>query len=217
MRATFPLKFSLEKVKVSGNSRLKSGKIEDYLKNEIGSNIFSVNLRQKKMILENHRWIKEVDINLVLPDAIQLNVIEEEPAVIWKMSGKLYILNDKGKIIEETIDTAQEKLLVISGESAPKKIKEIKKILSVSPRIASEVSVAKLISNRRWSLKYKNDILIELPEVNAAKAIHLLDKVDKKHGLLSHNISSVDLRLEERMVLKLGKDSNHGPILEEGI
>ncbi len=216
-KALISFGFSLKNIYLKGNFKTSKLELEKYLDFEYDSNIFRFKLKKAKSSIESNPWVKEASIKVILPDTIEIRVIEEEAIALWKNENKIFIVNKSGNIIKETYNLEYENLITVSGDKALGRIKELKSILAYSPNIAKKVSFAKLISNRRWSLKYENNLYIELPEKNPGEAIKLLENVDKKHGLLSHNLSSIDLRIEERMVLKLGKGIISGMSSEKDI
>ena len=60
-----------------------------------------------------------------------------------------------------------------------------------------------MISKRRWALIISNNITIDLPEKNPAEAFKKLDFLDKKFGFLSDKLKIIDLRVKDRMIIKL--------------
>ena len=59
-----------------------------------------------------------------------------------------------------------------------------------------------LVSDRRWDLFLDNGVQVMLPEVNAQKAVTELQETDKESGLLDRDITVVDLRLPDRLVVR---------------
>ena len=56
---------------------------------------------------------------------------------------------------------------------------------------------------RRWNLRLKNGIDVRLPDTNIEQALDTLARVDREKGLLTRDIASVDLRLPDRVTVKL--------------
>ena len=55
----------------------------------------------------------------------------------------------------------------------------------------------------RWDLKLENGVTVRLPEFGEDAAIAEVVALDAEHGLLSRDLAAVDMRLEDRVVVKL--------------
>ena len=59
------------------------------------------------------------------------------------------------------------------------------------------------VAERRWNLKLKNGIDVRLPETNIEGALATLVRLDREKNLLSRDITAVDLRLADRLTVRL--------------
>jgi cell division protein FtsQ len=59
------------------------------------------------------------------------------------------------------------------------------------------------VAGRRWNLRLDNGVDVELPEDDAAGAWHRLAELDKSDAILKRNIQAIDLRLPDRLVVRL--------------
>ena len=62
-----------------------------------------------------------------------------------------------------------------------------------------------LIGERRWNLRLKNGVNVRLPEAGVARALDQLAALDREKNLLARDISLVDLRLPDRVTLRLSE------------
>jgi cell division protein FtsQ len=60
-----------------------------------------------------------------------------------------------------------------------------------------------LISERRWNIVLAEAIEIMLPEKDAAAALARVAEIDEESGLLSRDIAAIDLRLPDKLVVRL--------------
>ena len=143
-------------------------------------------------------------LNLIFPSELKINIYEEEPKFILDNGNFSFLINSQGKKIE-TIDDSKnlyKNLVIISGENVIGKINDLRDILNTSPDLAENITSAKLISNRRWSLVYSYLTTLDLPEKNPEQAFKKLDLLNKRHGILSDNLKKIDLRVKDRMIIK---------------
>jgi cell division protein FtsQ len=69
------------------------------------------------------------------------------------------------------------------------------------------VRAAFLISDRRWDLQLENGISIRLPQDNIDAALADLVKMDEESGLLSRDIVAIDMRLADRVTVRLSDEA----------
>ena len=60
-----------------------------------------------------------------------------------------------------------------------------------------------LVAERRWNLRLTNGIDVRLPETDVAAALDRLVALDRDKKLLSRDITMVDLRLPDRVTVRL--------------
>jgi cell division protein FtsQ len=60
-----------------------------------------------------------------------------------------------------------------------------------------------LVADRRWNLHLNNGIDVRLPDSNVADALDRLVALDRDKKLLSRDITTVDLRLPDRVTVRL--------------
>jgi cell division protein FtsQ len=60
-----------------------------------------------------------------------------------------------------------------------------------------------LVAGRRWNLHLANGIDVRLPETNVEDALDRLVALDRDKRLLSRDITMVDLRLPDRVTVRL--------------
>jgi cell division protein FtsQ len=75
--------------------------------------------------------------------------------------------------------------------------------MAAFPQIAGEVKAYQRVGDRRWDLLLKNGVSLMLPESRIDEALADIANMDSKAGLLSRDIASVDLRLTDRVVVRL--------------
>jgi cell division protein FtsQ len=66
---------------------------------------------------------------------------------------------------------------------------------------------AVLVAERRWNIVLKNGVDIRLPQVDAEQALDTLVELDRDKKLLSRDIAVVDLRLPDRVTVRLSDDA----------
>ena len=89
------------------------------------------------------------------------------------------------------------------GPGAAAKARDFLAILDKHPAIRDQVRASILVGERRWNLRLKNGIDVRLPETDIEGALTTLARLDREKGLLSRDITAVDLRLADRLTVRL--------------
>lgn len=92
--------FTLKTIEIHGNKNIEAKKILELVDNQ--TNIFLLDTELlEKTIIETIPWIKSVTIYKGIPNAIKINIVENEPSIKWITDGKSYLLNDNGFVYAE--------------------------------------------------------------------------------------------------------------------
>jgi cell division protein FtsQ len=75
------------------------------------------------------------------------------------------------------------------------------------PAVRDQMKAAVLVAERRWNVLLNNGIDIRLPEEGADQALATLVKLDHDDKLLTRDIAVVDLRLPDRVSVRLSDDA----------
>jgi cell division septal protein FtsQ len=62
------------------------------------------------------------------------------------------------------------------------------------------------IEQRRWNLIFNNELIVKLPETNIGKSLENLKKLIERDKILKSNIIEVDLRINDRAIIKIDGD-----------
>ena len=74
--------------------------------------------------------------------------------------------------------------------------------LAVAPELARKVKAAVRVGGRRWDIQLENRIDVKLPEADAIAAWVQLSEMQDRHQLLDTNVSVIDLRLSDRIIVR---------------
>ena len=89
------------------------------------------------------------------------------------------------------------------GPGAERQAKDFLAVIDRYPDIRSMLRASVLVAERRWNLRLANGIDVRLPEGNVGQALDRLVALDRDKKLLSRDITMVDLRLPDRVTVRL--------------
>ena len=81
------------------------------------------------------------------------------------------------------------------------------RLLANYPNIRNQTRAIILVGDRRWNLRLTNGMDVRLPETGTEAALATLVKLDSDEQLLSRDITSIDLRLPDRVTVRLSEDA----------
>ncbi len=176
-----------------------------------GTPTLAVNPAQAKAQLETLPWIKSATVERRLPDTIYIHLVERTPVALWQRQGKLVLIDREGDTIPVDKLESYSQFVVLVGDDAPAEAAKLLDMLKTEPDLASHVTAAVRMGGRRWNLKLDRGIEVALPETNPEAAWRQLAKYEKTDGLLQRNIERVDLRLPDRLVVRVIPDPPKKP------
>lgn len=199
----------LEDVVISGRNRTEKQDVIDKLNLQRGANMLKINIYDLKQKLEELPWVGEVLISKkYFPHILNIQIIEKQVHAIWQINEKFYPLDGNGEVINAEFKIT-EPILLIVGDGAPENFKLLMSVLkNEDADYVSRVKVANFISKRRWNLildDIRSGVTVKLPEDNLAEAWKKLVKLDKSKGIFKRKLTILDLRLKDKIVVKLRK------------
>ena len=170
----------------------------------------TINFDEKKHDLEKLPWVRQAIIERKLPNKLKITILEKTPIARWQNKGEYFLLDEEGKTIDDKRYLSEDLILVV-GADAPEHIVDLLSALDQFQDIGMRVRSAKRIENRRWNLRLmdaEKGLEILLPQTDITLALARLDKQNKKDKLLRKNIESIDMRLNDRIIVHPRKTIN---------
>lgn len=157
--------------------------------------------------IEQISWVRTASVRRMLPDTVFIELAERVPAARWQIDGQTVLVDREGKVLRGPDIAAYQHLRRVVGPGAADKVGELFDMLSVEPALFARVKDAVRVRNRRWDIAFDNGVIAMLPEEGASFAWRHLATLDREKGLLGKAIVAVDLRLPEKLVVKMLSDS----------
>lgn len=196
--------FKVKEVNISGHDHVTPAEILDVAGIKGSTSILFVNADETRARLEALPWIASASVRKFYPDRIDISVTERQAFALWQVNGEIKVIARDGiPIAPYSDDSRYLQLPIVVGEGAQARVGEIVDALARLPALRDQVRAAILVAERRWTLKMRNGIDVRLPETGVADALVALMDLDREKKLLSRDITIVDLRLPDRVVVRL--------------
>jgi cell division protein FtsQ len=208
--------FRVRAVEVVGRRRASAKAILAALGVARGTPILEVDPAVAKARLEQVPWVRSASVYRRLPDTLYIDMSEQQPLAFWQHGESLTLIDREGRPIAEPNLAAYARLPVLVGDDAPAHALGFIDMLAIEPQLAGQVTAAVRIGGRRWNVEFKSGISVELPEEDAAGAWRRLAGIERDHRILERRVLMVDLRLPDRIYLRLPPELMPKPVKSRG-
>lgn len=204
-------------VKVEGRETTDRDTILAALGAAPGTPILAVSPTRAKGLLEKLPWVHSAVVERRLPDTLYVRLVERKPLALWQHNGKLELIDREGAVIPVTHLDRFAKLPMVVGEHAASHAAELLDILSTEPDLASRVSAAIRVGDRRWNLRIDNAIDVLLPADSPASAWAQLASLERSTAILKRDVQVIDVRLPDRLVVRVNPEApKEAPTAKKG-
>jgi cell division protein FtsQ len=200
--------FGAKRIIVEGVQHTTDAEITAALKAGPDTMMLGFDTDAAKVRLEAVPWIKHAQVMRLLPSTLQVQIEERVPYAIWQTHGQTYVVDAEGVTLAPALREAYPDLPLIVGDGAPKAAPALYEALKPYGDLKQKMIAAIRVGDRRWTLKLASGLEIMLPDDNVDEALASLTKLDEKRGLLKRDIASVDLRLLDRITVRLREEAD---------
>ncbi len=213
--------FYLDDIIITGRNRTSIQEVETALNLSRGDNILKIDVAAIKQNLEALPWIRDVGVERnFFPNILKIDIKEKEVLAIWQLNERFYPLDMDGYVIEADYRPTQQMLLIVGAGASENILSLLEMIKKNGADFLSRVKVANYISKRGWNLildDIRDGITIKLPEDNTEQAWKKLLKLDETKGILKRKLTIIDLRLKDKVMVKLRKADRKNSVYEHEI
>lgn len=192
----------IDSVRITGQTETSEIAVLNRLELQPEASLAFFDLASARERVETLPWVETATLRKVYPATLKVTIQERKPYVLWQRDQTLSVIDETGRIIADASD-AHTDLIRVVGQGADKRAGEAIRLAETASLIRSRLRAAVLISERRWNLVLDNGVTLMLPQEQPEEALALIAALDAKDGLLSKDITSVDLRLGSRMFVRL--------------
>lgn len=195
--------FRITSVALAGASQLKRDEVLALAGVDSNSSLLCLDPATARARLAGNPWVAEATVLKLYPGRLQIEIKEREPIALWQKAGDVSVIAADGTVLEPYTAARFARLPLVVGMGADAEAKDLLALLAGAPAIAAEVKASVLVARRRWNLHLNNGVEVLLPERDPAAALTLLSELQRDKNLLARDITTVDLRLPDRVTVRL--------------
>ncbi|WP_417416110.1 cell division protein FtsQ/DivIB [Hoeflea sp.] len=199
--------FALEDVHVSGNVETSDIDILQQLGLDGLTSVVAIDAHAAREKLIELPWVIDAQVQKIYPRGLSVRLTEREPVGIWQHGDMLSLIDARGDVIAPLNGARHAELPLYVGLGADRHADELEARLLFYPELRARVKAAIRIADRRWDLRLDNGVTLSLPADDVGAALKRFAEFDGGRDVLSRDITAVDLRLEDRVTLRLSEAS----------
>ena len=201
----FSIKYNylLESFETNTIKRVKKLEITKVINQYLGKSIFLIPLSDISYEIKNLKWVKDVNLSTNLKNKIKVEILEYEPAGLYFFNDQFFYFSKEGKIIDIYNHKLDEDFIIFSGKNVLNHALELLEIINnLNHSDLTSIEEAYYINERRWDLKFTNQIIVFLSEKNIETSLINYIKLIKQlkdSEILS--VKSIDLRNNKKAII----------------
>ena len=157
--------------------------------------------------LKANPWIADATVLKLYPDKLAIDITERSAFALWQDEKRVSVIAEDGAVLEPFVARRFMSLPLVVGKGAETHAKDFLKVVGAYPRIRDQVKAIVFVGERRWNLRLASGLDVRLPEVGVTAALDRLSKLDENEHLLSRDIVAIDLRLPDRITVRLSDEA----------
>ena len=187
----------INKIKVSGLDNIHDKNILLKIKDLNLENIFFLDSKEFKQILNQNTLIEKYKIFKIYPSTIEIQLKKTDFLAKINKNGKEYFVGSNGKFSKS--DHLSFELPYIFGNPEISDFFSFKKIIDDSKISYEQIKNLYFFKSKRWDIELKDDVLIKLPRKHIKEALHSIYKILDDRNIKSFKI--IDARVKNQIIL----------------
>jgi cell division protein FtsQ len=195
--------FNISSIALTGQTQLTREQILAAAGVTGRTSLLFLNADDARIRLKANPWIADATVLKLYPDRLHISVTERKAYALWQKDGRVSVIARDGAVLETYVSAPFARLPMVVGQGAAQRAEEFLALMDRYPAIRDQARAYVLVAERRWNLKLKNGLDVRLPEAQPERAIETLIALDRDKKLLSRDIAAIDLRLADRVTVRL--------------
>jgi cell division protein FtsQ len=198
--------FRITEIVITGNAHLTEGELKSMAGLSDDSNLLRLRGGRICSKLSESPWVRSASVRKEFPGRLLIHINEAEPFALLDMKGKLFIIDDKGTMLEELKDITIPFLPVIS--SNPYKEKEaFQEAISLAKTIKSSALLSRkeqieIISHKPQEMSLNIDgVLVKIGTGEYEEKLARFSDIEQEVENRKIPVDYIDLRFANRVLV----------------
>jgi len=197
----------INKIVFEGNKHLTDGELKAMAGLRDSDNLAGISSSRVFAKMMESPWIRNVSIRKELPDRLHILIEEAEPFALLDIRGRLFIVDDKGKMLEELKDSPVPFLPVISGDPFGKKevysqALDLARVIR-EKGLLSNSDYIEIIASRLQDISVNIDgVIVKVGAGDYEDKLLRFEDIEEEIQKRNIHIDYIDLRFANKAVVK---------------
>jgi cell division protein FtsQ len=197
--------FRIVSIALAGNHHISRDEVLAIAGVTDTTSLLFLDVEETRERLKTNPWIADASVLKLYPGELQIGITERAAFALWQKDGRVSVIADDGTVLGPYVAPRLSELPLVVGRGAETRAKAFLGLLDRYPAMRDFVRAAVFVGERRWNLRLKNGIDVRLPETDIASALDRLVALDKEKNLITRDIVAIDLRLSDRVTVRLSE------------
>ena len=196
--------FRVSYLSIEGASRDLADAVRAKLAVKLPESSFDLDLDALRQKAEALDAVAKAELRVRAGGVLQVVLTERAPVLVWRSDAGLELLDATGhRVAGLAARGDRSDLPLVAGEGADTHASEALELLDAAGPISPRIRGLVRMGDRRWDIVLDREQRILLPPDGAVAALERLLALDAAENLLARDLVAVDLRNEQRPVLRL--------------
>lgn len=187
----------IDTINISGLSNEDNLELKKKLKILTINNIFFLNEKQIKEILNSNNLVENYNVFKKYPSTLNITIHKTKLLAQLNKNGENYFLGSNGKLIK--VQDTKLKVPYIFGNFEDSNFFEFKKAIDESNFQYNEIKNLFFFKSGRWDIETNQGLIVKLPKKDLKKSLNfLLDFLSQDYN---KEISNIDLRQYNQIII----------------
>jgi len=203
--------FMVKQMRIQGASEAVDGLVRAALPVEFPVSSFRLDLEALKASVEHIEGVETASLLVGAQGVLEVGIIERVPAVIWRGSEGLVLLDaagEKSGRIASRLDRPD--LPLVTGQGVENNVAEAMDIFAKLAPVAGRVRGLMRVGERRWDVVLDRNQILRLPEQQPLVSLERIFALHAAQDILSRDVAVVDVRDGQKPILRLSAPALDG-------
>ncbi|MEY8800986.1 cell division protein FtsQ/DivIB [Leisingera sp. XS_AS12] len=169
---------------------------------------FDLDLEHIRDVITGLDPVRSASVRIRPGGILQVDVVEREPALVWRSREGLALLDKDGiHVAELGRRSLHPDLPLIAGKGAAAKAEEALRLFAAARPLGPRLRGLVRVGERRWDVVLDRGQRIMLPARNPVPALERVLAVNEVQDLLERDVAAVDMRLAGRPTVRMAENA----------
>ena len=189
--------FTLKNIIIETSDSTNFVELSDEILNQKELNIFFINLKNIKNIIEKNNLVEKYYVIKNYPSTLKIKIVKTKFFSRLSIDGKTFNIGTNGKLTEEFSNN--NNLPFIFGNPSIDDVIEFYTIIKTSKFNFNNLRNLFYYKSGRWDIETIDGIIIKLPNDNLAKKLQEIHTIISNKDFTNHKI--IDARIKNQLIL----------------